>query len=73
MTIRELIKVLQEYGSLDLSVLVDGYEGGYDSVAGIRAHVVAGSRYNESWMGEFDDHDMGVTEGEPFTVVIIHR
>lgn len=54
MTVAELIAELQQYPST-ARVIVDGYEGGYDDVAGVRACPIRVHVHREGYFGPHED------------------
>lgn len=51
MKVKDLIKALQQHDS-EMLVVVDGYEGGYDSVSAVKVtKIVIGDNLSE-WCGE---------------------
>ena len=71
MKIKELIKKLSEF-PLDIDVLVEGYEDGFDQIITVKSiRVKTHQGKNDWWNGEFDHIDG--KDGSPVVVILGNR
>ena len=54
LTVEELINILKEY-PMDMRVLVDGYEGGFDDPCLPQKVTVCGGGHPYWWEGDYDE------------------
>lgn len=72
MQVKNLIKKLQQYPE-DTEVLVNSYEGGYDSILHIREVIVQKEQLPAEYMGDYESVDSTNNDNPTYKATILAR